>query len=489
MPKRLCFATLLVMVQTDQPPKIPLKNFKRTKMIATLGPSTSEFEMIRDLLKAGVNGFRLNFSHGNFEEHLDRIKKIRQASVELDKPVAIIQDLQGPKMRLGDFDDIIPVKKGQELVLKYKTDYQTTGLIPTQYDLSKKVKRGERLLISDGRLKTEVTSVQDGKVHIKANNDGVLTRRKGINLPDTDLGGDIITKKDREDIVFGAEHNVDYVALSFVQTGEDVKKLKRLLSLYGSKSLVIAKIETKAATEHLDEIIDESDAVMIARGDLAQETLTEAVPVLQRAIIGKCLEKGKISIVATQMLASMTDELEPTRAEVSDVATAVIVGADTVMLSDETASGKHPLEAVEVMKRIILYTQENSPLKPVFFNQATPSVQAAISSSVITLAGRLGAKAIVTITRSGRTTKSVAMHRPNVPIIAVTSHAMTAQQLAIVYGTKGFIRPENEASAQRLTDWLRSHAVFKSKDVIVTAIDMHPEQFEGMDTIKVRKLE
>ncbi len=476
------------MTQTDQAPKVPLKNFKRTKMIATLGPVSSDYEMIRSMIVSGVNGFRLNFSHGTLAEHAAQIKNVRQASAELHKPVAIIQDLQGPKMRLGDFDDIIPVKKGQELVLVYDADYRKTGHIPTQFDLSKKVKRGERLLIADGRLKTVISSVQKGKVYITCDNAGVLTRRKGINLPDTDMGGDIITTKDREDIVFGAEHKVDYVALSFVQTAEDIAKLRRILSLYNSKAAVIGKIETRAATENLDEIISASDAVMIARGDLALETATEAVPVLQRAIIGKCLQQGRISIVATQMLASMSEELEPTRAEVSDVATAVIVGADCVMLSDETASGKHPLEAVKVMKRIILYTQEHSPLKPVFFDQAASSVQSAISSTIITLAGRVGAKAIVTVTDSGRTALGIAMYRPSVPIIVVTPFAQTAQKLAIMYGGKIFVRPPSETAAQHLTDWLRSHAVFKAGDVIVSALGIYPDRIGGADTIKVRKL-
>jgi pyruvate kinase len=327
------------MKMTNRAPNVPITKFKRTKIIATVGPSTMSYESVLELIKAGVNGVRLNFSHGTQEEKAQQIKWIRKASREYGKPVAVIQDLQGPKIRLGDFDGIINVRKGQVLALEYEADYEATSRIPTQYDLSKKVKRGERLYIYDGKVRTSVTSVKDGVVHVRVENDGILIKRKGINLPDTDLDGDIITEKDRKDIAFGAEHGVDYVALSFVQTDDDVTRLRTMLRNLSSKSLIIAKIETNAAVNNLEEIVQESDAVMVARGDLAIETMPESVPIVQRKIVGLGLRYAKPTIVATQMLASMTEVPEPTRAEVSDVATAVLVGADCVMLSDETASG------------------------------------------------------------------------------------------------------------------------------------------------------
>lgn len=468
---------------------IKLDDFKRTKIIATVGPATDSKEAILQMLEEGVNGFRLNFSHGSYEERDRQIKWIRQASKTYhNKPAAIIQDLQGPKIRLGDFDGFIPITKGQNLTFKYKGDYTEGGAIPTQYDLSKKVKRGERIYLYDGRVKTQVDSVKDGLVHVTALNDGIVTKRKGINLPDTNFDGDVLTKKDKEDIVYGAHQDIDYVAMSFVQTADDVKKLRKMLRNLNSSARVIAKIETKAAIDNLEEIIIESDAVMVARGDLAMETEPESVPIVQRQIIGLCLRHGKVSIVATQMLASMTEDPEPTRAEVSDVATAVIVGTDAVMLSDETANGKYPHEAIGVMKRIILHTQKNAPLKPLFFNDEDNSIQSSISSAMITLAHQVGAKALIAETSSGATARSIATHRPSMPIFMVTPNSRVAQQLAIVYGGKSYIRPDSKTAAAKLTDFLRDQKIFKKDDIVIISKGVHPGKVGGTDTIKVRRV-
>src|SRR3989344_6842485 len=409
------------MYTTDRVPNVPLKNFKRTKIIATVGPSTNTYEIILKLIKAGANGLRLNFSHGTESERIQQIKWIRAAAEEYGKPVAIIQDLQGPKMRLGDFEGTVTVQTGQDLAFGYQADYERTGQIPTQYDLSKKVKRGERLYLFDGKVHTVVTGVKDGVVHVRAENSGILLRRKGINLPDTDFAGDIITAKDRKDIAFGTEHDVDYVAMSFVQTAEDVYKLRGVLKTLGSTARIIAKIETKSAVDNIEEIMQAADAVMVARGDLAIETKPESVPVFQRNIVGLGLRYAKPTIVATQMLASMTEEPEPTRAEVSDIATAVIIGADAVMLSDETATGRYPTESVQVMKKVILYTQANNPVS-VQFNENKPiqtTTQGAISSAVIKLAKGVNAAAIVAETKSGATALQIASSRPEIPNIVV----------------------------------------------------------------------
>ena len=476
---------------TDRVPNVPLTKFKRTKIIATLGPATNSYEAVLALIKAGANGLRLNFSHGTHEERVEQIKWIRQAAKEYGKPVAIIQDLQGPKLRLGDFEGIINIQAGQSLGLKYKADYADSGLVPTQYDLSKKVKRGERLYIYDGKIHTTVTSVADGVVHIRAENDGIIIKRKGINLPDTDFAGDILTAKDKEDVSFGSQHDIDYVALSFVQRARDVKQLKTMLKNLGSTSWVMSKIETKAAIENLEEIVQVSDAVMVARGDLAIETLPESVPVAQRQIIGLGLHYATPTIVATQMLASMTEFPEPTRAEVSDVATSVIVGADCVMLSDETANGRYPIEAVKVMKRVILYTEANNPIQHVRFadNQPSGGKQEAISGAIIGLAKNVEARAIVAETKSGATALQIAAHRPKVPIIAVTNDHRTAQALAIVFGTKSYVRPADRMAATKLTNWLQSNKVLKKGDVVVTASGHYPGMVGTTDTIKVRVLQ
>lgn len=478
------------METTHKAPNVPVTKFKRTKIIATVGPSTDSYDQILALIKAGANGIRLNFSHGAHEEREQQIKWIRQAGQEYGKPVAIIQDLQGPKIRLGDFEGIVNVVTGQSLAFKYKADFERSGFIPTQYDLAKKVKRGERLYLYDGKVRSTITSVKDGVVHARAENSGILIKRKGINLPDTDFEGDIITSKDKQDITFGSTHDVDYVALSFVQTAADIRMLRRLLKNLGSSAKVIAKIETKAAVENLEDIVAESDAVMIARGDLAIETAPESVPIVQREIVGLGLKYAKPTIVATQMLASMTETPEPTRAEVSDVATAVIIGADCVMLSDETASGQYPIEAVNVMKRVIMYTQANQPLTVVWPEHvAAQTRQNAICQAIINLSETIKSKAIVAETKSGATALQLAARRPGRPIIAVTSDARVAQQLAIVYGTKSYVRPDDKHAAAKLTNWLRQSKVLARGDMIVTASGQYPGVVGTTDTIKVRVLE
>ncbi len=476
------------MDSTNHVPNVPLNKFKRTKIIATVGPATDSYEAILELVKSGANGLRLNFSHGANEERERQIKWIRKASKEYGKPVAIIQDLQGPKIRLGDFEGIINVENGQEIRLGFEADYERSGVIPTQYDLSKKVKRGERLYIYDGKVRTTVTSVSGGVVHALVANDGILIKRKGINLPDTDLAGDIITAKDKKDIIFGAGQDIDYVCLSFVQTADDIEKLRLLLKGHGSHSKIIAKIETNAAINNLDDIARVSDGLMIARGDLAIETIPEQVPIAQRNIIKLGLKYAKPTIVATQMLASMTEFPEPTRAEVSDVATAVILQADCLMLSDETANGRYPIEAVKVMKRVISYTEQNNPLEVNYLSDHDRSRQASISEAVVGLAANIEAKAIVAETHSGATAIVISSRRSKIPIIAVTNENRVAQQLAIVYGTKGYVRPAHKLAATKLTNWLKDNKVLKENDIVVTASGQYPGVVGTTDTIKVRIL-
>ena len=477
------------MYTTDTVPNVPLKKFKRTKIIATLGPATNSYEKILALIEAGANGIRLNFSHGTHEERDQQITWIRKASKTYGKPVAIIQDLQGPKIRLGDFDGIFNVTKGQTLSFEYQSDYAKTGHLPTQFDLSEKVKRGERIYLYDGRVKTVVSSVRDGIIYAHAANDGILIKRKGMNLPDTDFEGDIITAKDRADLVYGSAKDIDYVAMSFVQTADDIFGMEKLLRNMNFNAKIIAKIETKLAVDNLVAIVQAADAVMIARGDLAVETPAESVPIVQRQIVGLGLKYAKPTIVATQMLVSMCDQPEPTRAEVSDVATAVFIGADCVMLSDETANGSYPIEAVETMKRIIRYTEDNTPIKVSYAEKRDQSRQLAISTAVISLAENIEAKAIVAETKSGATALHISALRPMMPVIAVTSDARTAQQLAIVYGVKTYVRPVDVLAASKLTDWLQKSKILHKGDIVVTASGNHPGVVGTTDTIKIRVVE
>ncbi len=473
---------------TSTVPNVPLEAFKRTKIIATVGPSTHSYEAILALIEAGANGLRLNFSHGTNEERDQQIQWIRKASECYGKPVAIIQDLQGPKIRLGDFDDKIEVKTGQVLTFQYQAEYPKSGHIPTQYDLSKKVTAGERLYLFDGKVRTTIVGVEGEVVHARADNDGYLVKRKGMNLPDTDFSGDILTKKDEADIEYGATRDIDYVSLSFIQTAEDVENLRTRLRGLGSDARVIGKIETKAAVENIESIVWAADAVMIARGDLAVETELESVPIVQRQIVELGIRFAKPTIVATQMLLSMTSAPEPTRAEVSDVATAVLMGADCVMLSDETASGEYPIEAVKVMKKVVRYAEQNAIVSRLSNTEHEDSLHAAIGEAVINLANNIHAKAIIAETSSGMTALQISAQRSDIPLIAVTSNVRTAQQLAIAYDIKSYVRPVDALAAFKLGDWLLENEVFEAGDIVVTVSGRQPGLIGATDTIRVRRL-
>lgn len=464
--------------------------FKRAKILATLGPATNSYEAIENLIRAGVNGFRLNFSHGTYEERDQQIVWIRTASEKVGKPVAILQDIQGPKIRLGEVkDNNYPVAKGDELNLAFGVEH-VGNTIPVQYDLSEKVKEGERLYIFDGKIRTTVIGTGDKSVTVRVENDGTLMSRKGINLPDTDFGGDILTEKDYRDLEYGAKTDIDYVALSFIQSAGDVEAARGFLAEKGSTAHIIAKVETKAAMEdeELERIVEASDGVMVARGDLAVEVGAEIVPIVQRRIIGLCQKHAKISIVATQMMASMVDSPEPTRAEVSDISNAVIVGADCLMLSDETANGSYPLEAVATMKRAILYTQEHASVRPLDVPVRTDSQSAAICAAAKSLASQLDARAIIAETKSGATAAQIAAHRPSRPIISVTSEPRVAQQLALLYANKSFCRPDGERAGLELAKELVAEDFFEAGSTVVLVSGRQPGLMGATDTIRVRTL-
>lgn len=464
--------------------------FKRAKILATLGPATNSYEAIENLITAGVNGFRLNFSHGNYEERDQQIVWIRTASEKIGKPVAILQDIQGPKIRLGEVkDNSYDVKKGDELVLAFGVEHDG-NVIPVQYDLSEKVKEGERLYIFDGKIRTTVIGSGDKSVTVRVENDGHLMSRKGINLPDTDFGGDILTEKDYRDLEYGAKTDIDFVALSFIQSAGDVEAARGFLAKQGSTAHIIAKVETKAAIkdDELERIVEASDGVMVARGDLAVEVGAEIVPIVQRRIIGLCQKHAKISIVATQMMASMVDSPEPTRAEVSDISNAVVVGADCLMLSDETANGSYPLEAVATMKRAILYTQEHAPVRPLDVPERSNLQSASICAAAKSLASQLDARAIIAETKSGVTAAQIAAHRPSRPIISVTSDARVAQQLALLYANKSFCRPDGERAGLELAKELAEQGFIETPATVVLVSGRQPGLVGATDTIRVRSL-
>lgn len=466
--------------------------FKRTKILATLGPITSTPEMIKELITAGTNGFRLNFSHGDYAERDDQIRYIREASREIGKQVAILQDLQGPKIRLGMLNENTKVNKGDEIILDHAAEHNGMTF-PVQYNLAEKVKIGEPIYIFDGKIKTTVVDIPSATaITLRVENDGTLMSKKGINLPDTDFGGDILTPKDLKDIEYGLTKDIDFVALSFVQSPDDIHGLRQILVAGGSKAQIIAKIETKAAIKPdvMEKIVLASDGIMVARGDLAVEAGAEVVPIVQRRLIALCRKHGKLIIVATQMMASMVDSPEPTRAEVSDVANAVIQGADTVMLSDETANGSYPLETVAAMKKVILYTQEHTPVVEIDDYATAKDVKLdAISTAAVSLAEQLGVDAIIAETKSGATAANIAGHRPNLPIISVTSELRAAQQLCLNYANRSYVRPDSDEAGFDLAKELKADGLFGDEPMTVIIVSgQQPGVVGTTDTIKVRVL-
>jgi len=435
------------------------------------------------MIEAGVDVFRLNFSHGSYEEHNQEIWDIREASRKTGRPVAIMQDLQGPKIRLGDVkDDHKDVKKGQVLTLDYAMRdavHDGGDTIPLQYNLAQKVKPGEVIFIFDGRIRTHVTEIVSATaIRVEVENDGFIARKKGLNLPDTDFGGEIFTEKDLADLDFGSAHDFDYIAISFVQSAGNLNQLRALMKEKGFRDdiKIIAKIETKQALKDeptIDEIVQASDAIMVARGDMAYEAGMEVVPVEQRRLIRACRKYGKPVIVATQAMETMVDSPVPTRAEADNVAAAVISGADAIMLSEESTVGKYPLETVGAMVRIIEYTENNAEIEHVVNDEYIRRRQCpfsredcinngqepdfdgiklrAIADSAVELAEKLGSSALLANTRRGATARALADRRPDLPILCLTDSVRTAGQLALVYGCYGFLTPLlNESSPEEI---------------------------------------
>ncbi len=408
----------------------------RTKIVATLGPASSSQEKISKLFDAGVDIFRMNFSHGTEDDQQSVYDNIRQVEMEKGRPIAILADLQGPKIRLGTFvADKITLKAKQSYIF----DMDPTPGDETRAPLPHKeifaaVSKGDILLINDGRMRFKITKVEPTQMQVIAQTAGELSNRKGVNLPGAHLPISALTPKDRKDLRFAMKLGVDWIALSFVQGPQDVAELRKLVK----KNVgIVAKLEKPLAIEHLDAIMDLSDAVMVARGDLGVEMPPEAVPVLQKEIIAKARHKGKPVIVATQMLESMIDNPAPTRAEASDVATAVYDGADAVMLSGETAMGAYPVEAVAMMEKIIRRVERSPSWRKILAaGQREPesTTADAIMAAAHMAADIIHASAIVTYTSSGSTAFRAARERPIERIIGMTPNVTTARRLALVWG-------------------------------------------------------
>lgn len=413
---------------------------RKTKIVCTMGPAVEDENILRQMMMEGMNIARLNMSHGDHEEHERRLVMLKKLREELKLPVALLLDTKGPEIRLGDFEQKqVVLKQGQlftlttnEILGNKESAYITYSGLP--YDVTP----GNRILIDDGLVEMEVESVVGEEIRCLVKNTGVISARKGVNVPGVFLSLPFINEKDYHDLKFAVEQEFDFVAASFTRTAEDIRELKNILKEFGGEKIkVIAKIENSQGVENLDEILQMADGVMVARGDMGVEIPLEEVPVIQKEMIKKVYGVGKQVITATQMLDSMIQYPRPTRAEANDVANAVYDGTSAIMLSGETASGKYPLECVRTMVRIAGRTEQDIDYKKRFLQSWLPtegSITNAISKATVNAAIELNAKAIVTVTESGRTAYMISRYRPFCPIIACTSNQQTYRQLALSWG-------------------------------------------------------
>ncbi len=432
-------------------------NVKKTKIVCTIGPASSDNIILKNLIKSGMNVARLNFSHGDYDSHKNLIKKIRKVAEELNSNIAIIQDLQGPRIRVAKISskglDLIKNEKVIIAFKKYLENINIKGLdnkiIPLDYKyIAEDVKLKDNILINDGLIEIKVIKVINNLVYGKVIKGGLIFSHKGINIPGVKIKENVITKKDKKDLLFGIKNKIDFVAISFVENYKNIIELKKLIKKYKPKNeiKVIAKIERMSAFIDRKNIIDYADGIMIARGDLGIEIPDAKVPIVQKELISNCLEVGKPVIVATQMLDSMINSAKPTRAEVSDVANAVIDGTDAVMLSGETAFGKYPVETVKMMSDIILETEKSSydfTGNPIKVNNEDKNINnkdmiCAITDSVFHLVQRLNAKHIVVATQSGFTARMVSRYRPGVTIMVMVADEQVSRHLALVWGVYTF---------------------------------------------------
>ena len=470
-----------------------IKAFRKTKIIATLGPASSTAEIIGHLLHAGVDIFRLNFSHGNNDQKLELIHAIRDVSEKAGRQVGILADLQGPKIRTGKMaSGAMNLSKGQNVVITTEDVLGSNGIIPTVYrSLPVDVRAGSRILLDDGLLELKVLGIDGELVQCQVVIGGVLKDNKGINLPGVHVSAPSLTAKDLADLDFALDNGVDFVALSFVRTAEDIEQIKRIIYIKGKNTPVVAKIEKPEALRNFKKILRATDAVMVARGDLGVEIEAEKVPIFQKKIIRACNQAGKPVITATQMLDSMVRNPRPTRAETSDVANAIIDGADAVMLSAETASGDYPVESVETMNRIA-YDVENAN----FVNKEskrvilTPSIAQAVAESACRAAESLNAKAIAVFTQSGSTAALISRFRPRIPIIGFTTSPEIERRLSIYCGvrTTGIGIMEGMDHQIGKAEEILIKSGYRKGDIIIIIMGIPIEARGSTNLIKVHKL-
>ncbi|HYC90943.1 MAG TPA: pyruvate kinase [Thermoanaerobaculia bacterium] len=452
---------------------------RRTKILATLGPASSSEEVIHRLLTSGVDAFRLNFSHGKHEEHTRVIAIIRDVATELGRYIPIVGDIQGPKLRIGDVEGVHYLETGQPFVISTVKQLGNAKQVSTPFTpLPQEVQIGHRILINDGLVELVVTAVDETRVSTRVIHGGPISSKKGMNFPDSELTIPAITEKDRADVKFAVEQRLDYVAASFIRRKSDIVGLRELLHEHGGGELhVIAKLEKPQAIDNLDEILEVSDGVMVARGDLGVELPPEAVPIVQKKILARASAWGRFAITATQMLESMTTNSRPTRAEASDVANAIFDGSDTVMLSAETASGKYPVETVQMMSRIIFAAESSRHVDVPWTREPFRKISEAdeftdaLAGAANYAAEQLDAKYLVVFTQTGFAARLMSKFRPKVPIIALTPSVWVARRMNLLWGVQPFVMREagefHEQIVDRVDDFLLSKDIVRGGDRLV----------------------
>ena len=447
----------------------------KTKIVATVGPASNSKEMLRALIQEGVDVFRLNFSHGAHEQHLKVIQFVRELNEELGTSVALLQDLQGPKIRVNEVAPNVELTAGETITITTREVLGNKDLVSTSYQkLPTDVKVGDTILIDDGKIELTVLESRTEDVVCRIKYGGMLKSRKGINLPFTKVTAPSLTEKDMEDLLFGLANKIDWVALSFVRKASDIESLREIINKHNPDTRIVAKIEKPEALENLDKVIEATDAVMVARGDLGVEIWMEEVPMVQKKIIEKCNRLSKPVIVATQMMESMIENPRPTRAETNDVANAVIDGADALMLSAETAAGKYPVEVIRSMVRTISSVEKQASIY-FRFRPADPASPVFINDSLILAACKLAeevkAKAIVGMTQSGYTAFRASSHRPNARIFVFTANRAILNTLNLVWGTKAYHYSKVTSTDETIADVeaiLRKEGHLKTGDIFIS---------------------
>jgi pyruvate kinase len=475
---------------------------KYTKIVATIGPACEKMSVLEEMVKNGVNVARLNFSHGTHDNHQELVKSIRAVEKKLGVPIAIMQDLQGPKIRLGNMPEKgLEVKKGDKIIFDTTQTEFKNNLVPITYQgLEKSLSVGEHFLIDDGRIEVNIEKISKGKIFAEVIEPGILLSHKGLNFPHSVLNIPALSEKDKDDLEFGVAMGVEYVALSFVHTGGDIIQLRKLIEKIQKKQkikkqtpiFIIAKIERHEAIEHLDDILSLSDGVMVARGDLGLEIPAEEVPLLQKTIVAKANTSAKPVIVATQMLDSMQKSARPTRAEVSDVANAVIDHADAVMLSNETAAGAHPALVVKTMADIIAATEKSAfddlPLPAVGVQEST---EMAVTELSRIIAQEVQARLIMAASISGETGRLISRVRPMVPVLVATNNERVWRQLNLSWGVQSFILPTCKSIEELVSnsvEYIKQNKIAKKGDKMVIVAGEPVGEASKVNLVEVREV-